>query len=140
MYTFGVSEPVRILASVLAELRAAAREQAEQECCGLLAARNGVITTLLPAGNALASAAAYEIAPRELFALFRRIREERLDFAGIYHSHPSTENAPSPRDIERAFYPDAAYFILTPRADAPAPIRAFSIRAGRVVELEIIAV
>ena len=135
-----MSEQVRILASVLADLRAAAREHAEQECCGLLAARNGVITTHLPAANALASATAYEIAPSELFALFRRIREEQLEFAGIYHSHLSADNAPSPRDIERAFYPDAAYFIISPRADAPAPIRAFHIRGGRVAELEIIVV
>jgi proteasome lid subunit RPN8/RPN11 len=140
VYTFAVSEPVRILSTVLAQLRAAARENADQECCGLIAARDRVITALFPATNALASATAYEIAPRELFALFRRIREERLEFAGIYHSHPSTDNAPSPRDIESAFYPDAAYFILSPRADAPAPIRAFLIRAGRAAELEITAV
>jgi proteasome lid subunit RPN8/RPN11 len=140
VYTFGVGEQIRIQASVLAGLRAAACEHADQECCGLLAARDGVITMWLPATNALASATVYEIAPRELFALFRRIRNGRLDFAGIYHSHPSTENFPSPRDIEFAFYPDAAYFILSPRADAPAPVRAFSIRAGRVAELEIIAV
>ncbi len=130
---------MRILASVLDELLAAARERADQECCGLVAARNGVITTLLPAKNALASATAYEIAPRELFALFRRMRHERLDFAGIYHSHPSTDNFPSPRDIELAFYSDVAYFIVSPRADRPAPVRAFSIRAGRVAELEIVA-
>jgi len=97
-----------------------------------------VITTLLPATNALASATAYEIAPRELFGLFRRIRAEQLEFAGIYHSHLSAENVPSPRDIERAFYPEATYFILSARADAPAPVRAFSIRANRVVELSII--
>ncbi|MGB6200612.1 MAG: M67 family metallopeptidase [Candidatus Acidiferrales bacterium] len=131
---------IRILASVLTDLRAAARGHADQECCGLLAARDGVIATLLPAVNALASATAYEIAPRELFRLFRRIRREHLTFAGIYHSHPATDNVPSPRDIERAFYPDAAYFILSPRDDAPAPVRAFSIRAGHVTELEIIVV
>ena len=106
----------------------------------MLAARDGVITTVLPATNALASATVYEIAPRELFTLFRRVRDERLDFAGLYHSHPSSENVPSPRDIERAYYPDAAYFILSPRADAIRPVRAFSIRASRVAELEIIAV
>jgi proteasome lid subunit RPN8/RPN11 len=134
-----VGGPIRILATVLVELRAVARENADLECCGLLAARDGVITTVLPATNALASATAYEIAPRALFALFRRMRDERLDFAGIYHSHASTDNVPSPRDIERAYYPDAAYFILSPRADAIRPIRAFSIRASRVAELEIIA-
>jgi proteasome lid subunit RPN8/RPN11 len=133
-----VGDPIRILASALAELRAGAREHADQECCGLLAARDGVITTVLPATNALASATEYEIAPRELFALFRRIRDERLDFAGIYHSHPSTGNVPSPRDIERAYYPDAAYFVLSPRADSIAPVRAFSIRTKSVVEHEII--
>jgi [CysO sulfur-carrier protein]-S-L-cysteine hydrolase len=140
VYTFGVAQQIRIQANVLAELRAVARAQADQECCGLLAAREGVITALLPATNALASATAYEIAPRELFALFRRMRKQRLDFAGIYHSHPSTENIPSPRDVESAFYSDAAYFILSPRADAPAPVRAFSICADRAVEIEIIAV
>jgi proteasome lid subunit RPN8/RPN11 len=135
-----VRDPIRILATALAELRAVARAHAVQECCGLLAARDGVITTVLPATNALASATVYEIAPRELFTLFRRVRDERLDFAGIYHSHPSSENVPSPRDIERAYYPDAAYFILSPRADAIRPVRAFSIRASRVAELEIIAI
>ena len=135
-----MSESVRIAASILDELLAAAREHADHECCGLLAARNGVITRLLPASNALASATAYEIAPRELFALLRSIRHARLDFAGIYHSHPSSGNFPSPRDIELAFYPDVAYFILSPRVDWPKAVRAFSIRAGRVTELEIIAV
>jgi [CysO sulfur-carrier protein]-S-L-cysteine hydrolase len=140
VYTFGVSDTVRVLASVIAQLRDLARERADQECCGLLAARDGVITTLLPATNALASATAYEIAPRELFALFRRIRGAHLDFAGIYHSHLSTDNVPSPRDIELAFYPDVAYFILSPLSNAPDPVRAFSIRAGSVAELEIIPV
>jgi proteasome lid subunit RPN8/RPN11 len=124
----------------MAQLRATALESADQECCGLLAARDGVITTLLPATNALASPTAYEIAPRELFNLFRRIRRAHLDFAGIYHSHPATENIPSPRDIELAFYPEAAYFIISPRPAAPAPVRAFSIRTGRAAEIEIIAV
>lgn len=140
MYTFGVSESIRILAGVLAELQAAARAHGDRECCGLLAARDGAITTLLPAANALASATAYEIAPRELFDLFRRIRAERLEFAGIYHSHLSADNVPSPRDVERAFYPDAAYLIVSARADTLKAIRAFSIRAGRVAELQIIAV
>jgi [CysO sulfur-carrier protein]-S-L-cysteine hydrolase len=140
VYTSGVSDTVRVLASVIAQLRDTAREHAHQECCGLLAARSGVITTLLPATNALASATAYEIAPRELFALFRRIRRAHLDFAGIYHSHPATDNFPSPRDIELAFYPEAAYFILSPLSNAPAPVRAFSIRAGRAAEIKIIEV
>lgn len=96
-----------------------------------------MITRIFPAANALASASAYEIAPKDLFRLIRAIRAEGLDLMGIYHSHPDGKNEPSARDIEQAYYSDAAYFILSPRARAPKPIRAFSIRESRAAEFEI---
>ncbi len=144
----------------------AAREPRE-ECCGLLAGRDAAITAIFPATNAAENpATAYEIAPREIFRIVREIRAAGLELLGIYHSHPNGENAPSPRDIERAYYPDAAYFILSPRpapphsaappiaprpkslqsagsrADPPRPeetnsVRAFSIRDGAVTELPV---
>jgi proteasome lid subunit RPN8/RPN11 len=128
---------IRIQRQVLATLLAEARREPQIECCGLLAGRDGVISVLLPARNALASATAYEIEPTELFSLFRRMREERLEHLGIYHSHPQGDNAPSPRDLQRAFYPDAAYFILSPQPDAPQPVRAFRTANGRATELVI---
>jgi proteasome lid subunit RPN8/RPN11 len=132
-----MSEVVRVRAAVLDELLAAARGEPKIECCGLLAGRDGFISVLLPARNALASATAFEIAPLELFAMFRRIRAEGLDLLGIYHSHPRGENAPSARDIADAFYPSAAYFILSPLLDAPQPVRAFRIHDGQVFELTV---
>jgi proteasome lid subunit RPN8/RPN11 len=93
---------------------------------------------IFPATNVAANpATSYEIAPEELFRLTREIRAASLELLGIYHSHPNGKNEPSPRDIERAHYPDAAYFIVSPLPDAPQPVRAFSIRDGRVTELEI---
>lgn len=129
---------VRIRAKIVEQMLGLARSEPQVECCGLLAGTGGVISEIFPARNALASATAYEIARLELFALFRRMRELGLDHLGIYHSHPAGENAPSPSDIERAYYPDAAYFILSPRPGAPRPVRAFSIYDGRAVELEIV--
>ena len=79
----------------------------------------------------------YEISPEELFRMMREIRGAGLALMGIYHSHSNGENEPSASDIERAYYPDAAYFILSPREDALRPVRAFSIRDGQVAELEI---
>ncbi len=110
------------------------------ECCGLLAGRDGVITAIFPATNALSSATAYEIPPRELFEFFRALRAEGLAHLGHYHSHPSTENFPSPTDVEMACYPEQAYFIVSPLSDAPNPVRAFSIRDGAVQELEVISI
>jgi len=115
----------------------ASRQDPTHECCGLLAGRNGVITEIFPARNALASATAYEISPRDLFTLFREIRAKNLVFLGVYHSHPNTENIPSPTDIERAYYPEAAYFIVSPAPNAPKPIRAFRIVSGIVTEILI---
>jgi len=67
----------------------------------------------------------------------REIRATGLELLGIYHSHPAGDNVPSKRDIARAYYPDAAYFILSPKPDAANPIRAFSIRDSRATELDI---
>jgi proteasome lid subunit RPN8/RPN11 len=131
---------IRVRAEILDGMLQHARSQPAAECCGLLAGHGGIITASFPAENTLASATAYEIAPRELFALFRRMRKERLDHVGIYHSHPAGENAPSARDIEQAFYPEAVYFIISPQRDAPKPIRAFSICEGRAAELEIVVI
>jgi proteasome lid subunit RPN8/RPN11 len=133
-----MADSVRVRAEILKEMLLHARREPEIECCGLLAGRDGVITAIFPATNALSSATAYEIASRELFQLFRSLRAEGLTHLGHYHSHLSSENVPSPRDIEQAGYPDHAYFIVSPRADALQPVRAFSIRDGAVWELDII--
>jgi len=130
-----VGEIVLVRASLPDELLAEARRLPELECCGLLAGRDGVISAVLPARNLLASATAYEIEAAELFALFRRMRSEGLEHLGIYHSHPRGDNAPSPSDVERAFYPEAAYFIVSPLANVARAVRAFRIVQGRVREL-----
>jgi proteasome lid subunit RPN8/RPN11 len=134
-----MADSVRVRAEILKEMLAHARREPLTECCGLVAGRDGVIGAIFPATNSLASATAYEIAPRELFDLFRTLRAEGLMHLGQYHSHLSTDNVPSPKDIEQAGYPDQAYFIVSLRPDAPKPVRAFSICDGRVRELEIIA-
>ena len=114
-----------------------ARRRLPQECCGLLGGHGREVTKILPATNALASPVAYEIPPRELFDLFRHLRAEKLELVGIYHSHPTGENAPSAHDAERAYYPDAAYVILSPRPDHPRPLCAFQLAAGSIEELAV---
>ena len=133
------AEPIRIRADILQKMLEHARSEPRIECCGLLAGRDGVITHIFPAANALASATAYEIDPRELFRLFKTLRAEGLTHLGHYHSHVASENVPSPTDIEQAGYPDHTYFIVSLLEGAPEPIRAFSIRDGIVSELEIVA-
>jgi len=135
-----MEKAVRIRREVIEQMLREARGRPGEECCGLLAGRDGVVTEAFPATNALGSATAFEIAPAELFRIFRAMRAAGLEHMGIYHSHPSGENAPSARDVERAYYPEAVHFILSPSPEAPRAVRAFEIRDGAVRELMIEAV
>ncbi|HEV8383358.1 MAG TPA: M67 family metallopeptidase [Candidatus Acidoferrales bacterium] len=123
---------IKILKKSFTLMLEEARRIPGQECCGLLAGHDGVIAEIFPAANALASATEFEIAPTELFRIFRAMREAGLEHLGIYHSHPRGPAVPSPRDIECAFYPETAYFIL-----APDSVRAFVIREGKAEELDV---
>jgi proteasome lid subunit RPN8/RPN11 len=129
---------IRIQREVAEELGKRALQETKLECCGLLAGSGGVVTYVFPAENVASEPAkSYEIAPKEIFRMMREFRAAGLEFLGIYHSHPDGKNEPSTRDIELAYYSEETYFILSPRRDAAKPVRAFSIRDGRVVELEI---
>ena len=129
---------IQVLRDVRANMLEHARREPTLECCGLLAGRDGVITHVFPTANVVADpATGYEIDPRETVRLMREFRERKLEFLGIYHSHPNGKNEPSARDVELAYYSEAIYFILSPLVDAPKPVRAFSIRDGRVTELDI---
>lgn len=132
-----MNDTVRIRREIVAAMREDAAKAPAQECCGLLAGGDGIITHIFPATNAHPNpATAYEIAPQELFRMMKKLREGKLQLLGIYHSHPRGENRPSPHDIEQAFYPNTPYFILSPLPDAPQPVRAFVIRDGQVNELQ----
>jgi proteasome lid subunit RPN8/RPN11 len=131
-------DEIRLARDVAAEILTHVRSNPDEECCGLLAGLDGGIYRAFSAHNAAKHpATAYEIAPKELFRIMREVRAAGLELLGIYHSHPNGDNQPSLRDVERAYYPDAAYFILSPRTEAPEPIRAYSIRDGRWTQLEI---
>ena len=131
---------VRSRRKVYGQLLAHARRHPHRECCGILAGQDGLITQAFPARNVAADPVRnYEIAAKEIVRLMAELRKRRLEFLGIYHSHPHwmDANEPSPKDIALAYYSKAIYFIVTPRPYAATPIRAFSIRDGRAMELEI---
>jgi proteasome lid subunit RPN8/RPN11 len=135
-----MTRAVRSRRKVYGQILKHARRQPHRECCGILAGQDGVITQAFPAKNVAADPVRnYEIAPKEIVRLMRELRERRLEFLGIYHSHPNwmEANEPSPKDIALAYYSEAIYFIVTPRPYATTPVRAFSIHGGHATELEI---
>ena len=62
--------------------------------------QHDIITRAFPAKNVAADPVRnYVIAPKEIVRLWGELRERRLEFLGIYHSHPHwmDANEPSPK-------------------------------------------
>jgi proteasome lid subunit RPN8/RPN11 len=107
------------------------------EVCGLLGLQRDGRVEVIPVANAERSMRYYVMDSRELLRAMRRIEDEELGLV-IYHSHTHTQAYPSATDIRHAAYPDALYAIVTLEDhDAPA-VRAYTIRAGAVVEVPVV--
>ena len=119
------------------EMVAHARQETPNECCGVLAGKEGHVLKLFRAINAEASPYRYNVDPKDLLRIYRECDAQGWDFLAIYHSHTHTEAYPSPTDVGLAAWPDAAYLIVS-LADAEHPVvRAFHIVEQRVQELEL---
>jgi [CysO sulfur-carrier protein]-S-L-cysteine hydrolase len=128
---------MKIAKSLYDEMVAHALEDAPNECCGMIASRNGEAVTLHRATNAAASPYRYEIDGAEQYRIQMAIEDAGLDLGGIYHSHTRSEPYPSQTDINLAFYPDALYLIVGLAGDDP-DVKAYTIRDGRVGEAELV--
>jgi proteasome lid subunit RPN8/RPN11 len=122
---------VRIARSLLDEIVAQAREEAPNECCGIVASRDGHAVTLYKLRNAAASPLRYEIDSHDLFRASESIEDAGLEIGIIYHSHTRTAPEPSETDINLANYPDAIYLIVGVMDPERDDIRAWHIRDGR---------
>jgi [CysO sulfur-carrier protein]-S-L-cysteine hydrolase len=114
-----------------------AREEAPNECCGMLGSRDGHVLRLYRARNAAASPLRYEIDGADQYRIQMEIDDSDLELGAIYHSHTRTEPYPSQTDINLAFYPEALYVIVGLAGPEP-QVRAFSIRDGQVDETDLV--
>ena len=119
------------------EIVAQAREEAPNECCGVLAGRDGRVAKLFRAVNGEKSPYRYNVDPQDLLRIYRECDANGWDFLAIYHSHTHTEAYPSPTDVRLAAWPDALYLIVSLLDPENPFLRAFRIQDGRVSEEEL---
>ncbi len=127
---------MRIDRQMLDEIVAHAREDAPDECCGMIGARDGRAVSLYRARNAEASPLRYNLDPTDQFRIMKEMEDRGEELAAIYHSHTSSPAYPSQTDVNLAAYPDAVYIIVS-LADGKRPLRAFWIREGEIDEIEL---
>jgi proteasome lid subunit RPN8/RPN11 len=118
------------------QMVAHAQAEAPNECCGMVASREGRAVEVFPAVNAAASPLRYEIDGAEQYRIQMAIEDAGLNLGAIYHSHTRSDPVPSQTDINLAFYPEALYVIVGLAGSEP-DVRAFEIRDGRVTGAEL---
>jgi [CysO sulfur-carrier protein]-S-L-cysteine hydrolase len=130
---------VRIPRALLDQIVAQARDEAPNECCGIIAADDGMAVAVHPARNAAASPLRYEMDGMEQYRIQTAIEDAGHALGAIYHSHTRTDPKPSQTDINLAFYPEALYVIVGVKEE-PAIVKAFEIKEGNVTEkpLEVV--
>jgi proteasome lid subunit RPN8/RPN11 len=115
-----------------------AREEAPNECCGMIGARDGRATSLHRARNAEESPLRYTVHPTDQIRIMEELEASGEELAAIYHSHTGSPAYPSQTDVNLAEnWPDPLYVICS-IADPDSPdVRAFEIRGPDVEEVPL---
>jgi proteasome lid subunit RPN8/RPN11 len=124
---------MRLSRQLLDEIVAHARSEAPNECCGMIASRDGEAVAVHRARNAAASPLRYEMDGMEQYRIQSAIDDAGLNLGAIYHSHTRSDPIPSQTDINLAFYPEALYVIVGVKGDEP-DVRAWRIADGQYTE------
>jgi proteasome lid subunit RPN8/RPN11 len=132
---------VNIARELLDEVIAHAREDAPNECCGVLAVELGTpprAVRVHRAVNTAASPLRFEIDGREVLILIERIEADGLELGAIYHSHTRTAPYPSQTDINFAAHWPGVEWLIVGLADGEEPeVRSYLIDDGQVEEVAI---
>ncbi len=133
-----------IARDLIDELIAHAREEAPNECCGVVAVEPGAAPGSMravrvhPAVNTAASPLKFEVDGRELLGLLEEIEGDGLELGAIYHSHTRTHPYPSQTDINFAANWPGVEWIIVGLAGPEAPlVCSYMIDGGVVQEVAI---
>ena len=119
------------------EMIAHSREDAPDECCGVLLAADGAVIALRRVTNTEHSPYRYNMDPQEFFHVYQEAEENGWELWGFYHSHTHTQAYPSQTDRNLAAWSDSYYLIVSLEDSENPVIRAFSIADGEVTEHDL---
>ena len=126
-----------ISAELRDELVAHARDDAPNECCGMIAARDGRFTVHHRARNEFESPLRFQIDSADQIRITNEIEARGEQIGAIFHSHPNSEAAPSQTDVNLArWWPGVLWVICSLASEQPV-LRAFRIDGSVVEEVEL---
>jgi len=133
-----------IAATLLDELIAHAREEYDDECCGIVAYASGEggvgeppATKVHRATNIHASRKRFEIDGLELLRTLEEFEQAGWELGAIYHSHTHTAPYPSQTDINFAANWPGLEWVIVGLADGEPEVRCYLIEDGEVREVDL---
>jgi proteasome lid subunit RPN8/RPN11 len=126
---------MRIAQDLYQEVVQHAREEAPNECCGLIAVSADAAVEVYRATNVEASPLRFMIDGKDLLRTMD-IEQRGLDLV-IYHSHTRTAPEPSQTDITYAANWPQAQWLIVGLEDRVADVRLWRIDGGQVTEAEL---
>lgn len=130
---------IRLTKAQVDQMVAHALEDAPIEACGLIAARDGVVTEIRRARNTEQSPYRFSIDPLETRRHEQEIDAAGAELAGFYHSHTGSPAVPSPTDVRvmgPLFGPPFVHFVIGVADRNNPEVRAWYIQDGQPIEQE----
>jgi [CysO sulfur-carrier protein]-S-L-cysteine hydrolase len=129
---------VRIDAALVERIVAHARRDFPNECCGMIAIRDGEAVAIHEATNVAASPLRFEVEGREIIRAQDAFEDDRAELGAIYHSHTRSEPYPSQTDVNfAAGWPGVEWLIVGLRRDEEPTVRSYLIEDGVVQEIDV---
>lgn len=120
------------------ELVAHAHADAPNECCGMIAARDGRCTAYFRARNEFQSPMRFQIDSRDQIRITNEIESRGDEIGAIFHSHPNSAARPSQTDVNLARWWPGVLWVICSLAEPQPVVRSFEIDGSEVEEVELV--
>lgn len=128
---------MRLTAEQLELITEHALRDAPNECCGLVAARDGAAVAVRPEVNEAASPLRFEIAGKALLTALDEIEGAGDELGAIYHSHTRSAPYPSQTDINFAAGWPGIEWLIVGVDGTRTEVRSYLIDDGDVREVPV---
>lgn len=129
---------MRIERALLDRIVAHARRDFPNECCGMIAMRDGAAVAIHEATNIAASPLRFEVEGREIMRAQDAFEADGAEMGAIYHSHTRSDPYPSQTDVNFARgWPGVEWLIVGVPRDGEPTVRSYRIDDGVIEEVEV---
>jgi len=129
---------VKIDRVLLDDIVAHAVRDAPNECCGMVAVRDGAATAVHATENVAASPFRFEVDSSELIRLWNDIESAGADVGAIYHSHTRSDPYPSQTDVNFASnWPGVEWIIVGVDKQGQTEVHSYLVDDGQISEVEL---